>query len=75
MIQDTLGSLALATEPPSESLLKRKPYGRKKRIISTTIARNIIGQGVYQTTVLLIMLFFGEDKDVRRDYLSYPVTF
>ncbi|XP_055332695.1 plasma membrane calcium-transporting ATPase 3-like [Paramacrobiotus metropolitanus] len=59
MIQDTLGSLALATEPPGEALLKRKPYGRKKRIISRVIARNILGQGLYQTVVLLLMLFLG----------------
>lgn len=65
MIQDTLGSLALAAEPSGERLLKRKPCGRKKRIISTAIARNIIGQGAYQTAVLLIMLFF-----VRRNSLG-----
>ncbi|OQV24443.1 Plasma membrane calcium-transporting ATPase 3 [Hypsibius exemplaris] len=59
MIQDTLGSLALATEPPGDALLKRKPYGRKKQIISTTIARNILGQGIYQTVVLLSLLFLG----------------
>ena len=59
MIQDTLGSLALATEPPTEELLKRKPYGRKKRIISRRLAKNIIGQGIYQSAVLLALLFAG----------------
>lgn len=28
LIMDTLGSLALATEPPSYDLLDRKPYSR-----------------------------------------------
>jgi Ca2+ transporting ATPase len=28
--KDTLASLALATEPPSDELLKRKPYGRRE---------------------------------------------
>ena len=27
LIMDTFGALALATEPPTEDLLKRKPYG------------------------------------------------
>jgi magnesium-transporting ATPase (P-type) len=30
LIMDTLASLALATEPPTEDLLKRKPYGRTR---------------------------------------------
>ena len=30
LVMDTLASLALATEPPTEDLLKRKPYGRTK---------------------------------------------
>ncbi|GAU94661.1 hypothetical protein RvY_06392 [Ramazzottius varieornatus] len=59
MIQDTLGSLALATEPPGQALLERKPYGRKKRLISTTIGRNILGQGIYQSVVLLCILYCG----------------
>jgi len=29
LIMDTMAALALATEPPSESLLDRKPYGKK----------------------------------------------
>jgi len=34
---DTLASLALATEMPTEELLQRKPYGRKKSLISRTM--------------------------------------
>ena len=62
MIQETLGSLALATEPPGEALLKRKPYGRRKQIISSTIARNILGHGLYQAVVLLGLLFIGTNQ-------------
>ena len=32
LIMDTLASLALATERPTEELLERKPYGRNKTI-------------------------------------------
>ena len=43
LIMDTLASLALATEPPTESLLLRKPYGRNKPLISRTMMKNILG--------------------------------
>jgi Ca2+ transporting ATPase len=31
---DTLASLALSTEPPSDELLKRKPHSREEYIIT-----------------------------------------
>ena len=57
---DTLASLALATEPPTEELLNRKPYGRTKSIISSLMLRNIIGQSVYQLTVMFVILYAGQ---------------
>ena len=39
LIMDTLASLALATEPPTEKLLQRKPYGRGKPIISKVMMK------------------------------------
>ena len=59
LIMDTLASLALATEPPTEDLLKRKPYGRTKALISRTMMKNIIGHAVYQITVIFTILFAG----------------
>jgi len=56
---DTLASLALATELPSEELLNRKPYGRTKPLISRTMMKNIIGHSVYQLVVILTILFAG----------------
>uniref|UniRef100_A0A915JDL0 Cation-transporting P-type ATPase C-terminal domain-containing protein n=1 Tax=Romanomermis culicivorax TaxID=13658 RepID=A0A915JDL0_ROMCU len=41
LIMDTLAALALATELPNEDLLKRKPYGRTKPLISQTMMKNI----------------------------------
>jgi len=52
LVMDTLASLALATEPPTEDLLKRKPYGRNKSIISITMIKNIFFHTIYQITVL-----------------------
>ncbi|GAU93669.1 hypothetical protein RvY_05571-2 [Ramazzottius varieornatus] len=59
LIMDTLASLALATEPPTEDLLNRKPYGRTKPLISRTMMKNIIGQSMYQLTVIFVILFHG----------------
>uniref|UniRef100_A0A8C4X9J7 Calcium-transporting ATPase n=1 Tax=Erpetoichthys calabaricus TaxID=27687 RepID=A0A8C4X9J7_ERPCA len=60
LIMDTFASLALATEPPTEALLLRKPYGRNKPLISRTMMKNILGHGVYQLTVIFSLLFIGE---------------
>lgn len=56
---DTFASLALATEPPTESLLLRKPYGRDKPLISRTMMKNILGHAVYQLTIIFTLLFVG----------------
>uniref|UniRef100_A0A8D0C732 Calcium-transporting ATPase n=1 Tax=Scleropages formosus TaxID=113540 RepID=A0A8D0C732_SCLFO len=60
LIMDTFASLALATEPPTESLLLRKPYGRNNPLISRTMMKNISGHAVYQLTVIFTLLFAGE---------------
>ncbi|XP_064417746.1 plasma membrane calcium-transporting ATPase 1 isoform X2 [Latimeria chalumnae] len=60
LIMDTFASLALATEPPTESLLLRRPYGRNKPLISRTMMKNILGHGVYQLIVVFTLLFAGE---------------
>lgn len=57
---DTLAALALATEPPTDALLYRKPYSRHEYIISKLMMKHIIGQGVFQSTVIFILVFLGE---------------
>lgn len=57
---DTFASLALATEPPTEALLLRKPYGRNKPLISRTMMKNILGHAVYQLTIIFTLLFAGK---------------
>ena len=59
LIMDTLASLALATEMPTEELLQRKPYGRKKSLISRTMIKNIGCHAIYQFTLLMFLLFKG----------------
>ncbi|KAI3777363.1 hypothetical protein L1987_47163 [Smallanthus sonchifolius] len=51
MIMDTLGALALATEPPTDELMERTPVGRKGNFITNVMWRNIMGQSIYQFVV------------------------
>ncbi|KAF3580641.1 hypothetical protein DY000_02035810 [Brassica cretica] len=60
MIMDTLGALALATEPPNEGLMKRPPIARTTSFITKTMWRNIAGQSVYQLIVLGTLNFAGK---------------
>lgn len=59
LIMDTLASLALATELPTDELLERKPHGRTKPLISKNMMKNIVGHSIYQLTVVLYILFAG----------------
>lgn len=59
LIMDTLASLALATELPSDELLNRRPYGRTKPLISRLMLQNIAGHAVYQLAVIFTILFAG----------------
>ncbi|KAK0577616.1 hypothetical protein LWI29_035822 [Acer saccharum] len=52
MIMDTLGALALATEPPTDDLMKRTPVGRKGNFINNVMWRNILGQSLFQLLVM-----------------------
>nr|BCY27130.1 plasma membrane Ca++ ATPase isoform a [Phallusia philippinensis] len=60
LIMDTLASLALSTEQPTDALLLRKPYGRNKALVSRTMTKNIIGHAVYQLIVIFVLLFAGD---------------
>lgn len=60
LIQDTLGALSLATEPPSESLLAIPPVGRTAPLVSAVMWRNIVGQSIYQLTFLVLLWFDGK---------------
>ncbi|KAL0343497.1 UNVERIFIED_CONTAM: Calcium-transporting ATPase 2, plasma membrane-type [Sesamum angustifolium] len=60
MIMDTLGALALATEPPTDELMKRSPVGRKGNFISAVMWRNILGQSLFQFIVILFLQAYGK---------------
>ena len=58
LIMDALAALALATEPPTLALLKRKPFGRNKRLLSNKMLRFIFGAAAYQVSVFYVPLHF-----------------
>jgi Ca2+-transporting ATPase len=59
LIMDTLGALALATEPPTDHLMGRPPVGRKEPLITNIMWRNLLIQAIYQVSVLLTLNFRG----------------
>ncbi|OHF00250.1 calcium-translocating P-type ATPase [Colletotrichum orchidophilum] len=63
LIMDTLAALALATDPPQDSVLNRKPERRNASIITTTMWKMILGQAVYQLAITF-MLFYGKEAVV-----------
>jgi len=60
MIMDSLGALALATEPPNPGLLERPPYRRDEYIISRKMMKHILGMSIYQVIVIYVVCFGGE---------------
>jgi P-type Ca2+ transporter type 2C len=59
LIMDTLAALALASDAPSDELLKRKPSRRVESIISADMYRMIFAQATYQVIVCLVIYFKG----------------
>ena len=43
LIMDTFAALALATEPPHDGLLDRKPASKTAKIVNAVMWRNIFG--------------------------------
>ncbi|GME57287.1 ATPase P-type K/Mg/Cd/Cu/Zn/Na/Ca/Na/H-transporter [Neofusicoccum parvum] len=60
LIMDTFAALALATDPPTLSLLDRKPDPKSAPLITITMWKMIIGQAIYQLVVTFILFFGGE---------------
>lgn len=60
LIMDTLGALALATEPPTDHLMRRNPVGRREPLVTNIMWRNLLIQALYQVSVLLVLNFRGK---------------
>ncbi|CRK30923.1 hypothetical protein BN1708_018590, partial [Verticillium longisporum] len=66
LIMDTFAALALATDPPTESQLRRKPEAKTAPLITLTMWKMIIGQSIYQLIVSFVLHFGGPS------FLKYP---
>ncbi|OMO53213.1 Cation-transporting P-type ATPase [Corchorus capsularis] len=60
LIMDTLGALALATEPPTDHLMHRPPVGRSPSFNAGIVNCPCKFQAVYQVSVLLVLNFQGK---------------
>ena len=70
LIMDSLGSLALATEPPYEELLNREPTRKEESIINGKMWKHIGFQSIVELVLLILLYlyapyFIKEDDPVR----------
>ena len=56
---DSLGALALATEPPTPDMLDRYPEDKRAYLVSPTMMRMIFGQSFFQLAVAITLLTAG----------------
>ena len=69
LIMDSLGSLALATEPPYEELLNREPTRRNESIINGRMWKHIVIQSLVQI-IILIIFYLLAPKFIKEDNLT-----
>ena len=60
LIMDTFAAMALASLPPSESVMKERPRDRRRFIISRPMKSFILGVGLAMTAILLVFFFWFE---------------
>lgn len=61
-----MAALALASDPPTEEILDRKPAKRSAPLISITMWKMIIGQAIFQLAVSFTLYYAGPS------ILNYP---
>jgi len=69
LIMDSLGSVALSTEPPDENLLKRKPYARSEYIINYLMWKHIVFHAISEFIIMIILYIIGH-KFIPEDDIS-----
>lgn len=66
LIMDTFAAMALASLPPSESVMKDKPRDRNAFILNKPMLREIIGVGGFFFLMLLGMLYIFQHAEVKQ---------
>ncbi|WP_288084311.1 calcium-translocating P-type ATPase, PMCA-type [Xylanibacter rodentium] len=64
LIMDTFAAMALASLPPSQSVMKEKPRSREAFIINRPMWKSIIGVGGVFFLLLLGLLYYFEHTDI-----------
>ncbi|KAK9458919.1 uncharacterized protein V1516DRAFT_575259 [Lipomyces oligophaga] len=59
LIMDTFAALALATDPPTRSMLDRPPVPKSEGMITLTMWKMMIGQAIYQIAATFVLHFAG----------------
>lgn len=76
LIMDTFAAMALASLPPSESVMHDKPRNRKSFIINPAMTRLILGVGCLFFVILLTLLYMLEHAPIQSmtDFLTWQNT-
>ena len=75
LIMDTFAALALASIPPSESVMKEKPRRNTDFIITKAMRGNIIGVGLAFLVVLLGLIYYFDHTEQGMDTYNLTVFF
>lgn len=86
LLMDSLASLALASEPPTDELLQKPPVNRTDSMFTKHMMANMLGQAFYQIVVVMTLLFAGPtifdiepgnvvEKNTGENSLHYTIIF
>ena len=64
LIMDTFGAMALASLPPSQSVMKDKPRDRKAFILTKPMMKDIIGVGGFFFLLLVAFLYIFQHTEI-----------
>lgn len=64
LIMDTFAAMALASLPPSESVMNDKPRDRNAFILNKAMYQNILGVGGFFFVLLLVLLYVFEHSNI-----------
>lgn len=81
LIMDTLAALALATDKPSDDILKKKPSGRFTPLLSPAMYKMLFFQCINQITITFVLhfrgakIFFGDNPTSHQKQQISSLTF
>lgn len=64
LIMDTFGAMALASLPPSQSVMKDKPRDRKAFILTKSMMKDILGVGGFFFLLLVMFLYIFQHTEI-----------